>query len=105
MDTINGEKRLSFDEDAANYDKWRPRYTKELFEDVIRTAGIGDGKRRNTGALVEIAHFPEKQTAVCIRTFKKSMKNTGRAAVNQRQIRPRDIRKSGIRSVPMDLRS
>ena len=44
-DAAGREKRLAFDEDAANYDRWRPRYPGEVFADVIRYAGIGAGKR------------------------------------------------------------
>ena len=28
--------RLTFDEDEENYDKWRPKYCPELFEDIIQ---------------------------------------------------------------------
>jgi SAM-dependent methyltransferase/adenylate kinase family enzyme len=44
-DTAGMKRRLSFNEDVRNYDKWRPRYTKEVFENVIRYAGIDKGKR------------------------------------------------------------
>ena len=27
--------RLKFNEDEANYDKWRPSYVPELFEEII----------------------------------------------------------------------
>ena len=39
------KKRSSFNEDAANYDRWRPGYPDELFEEVLRYSGIGPGKR------------------------------------------------------------
>ena len=29
----------TFNEDAANYDRWRPRYVPELFAAVLRYAG------------------------------------------------------------------
>jgi len=44
-DSAGMKNRLSFNEDAANYDKWRPRYTKEMFEDIIRYSDIGAGKQ------------------------------------------------------------
>ena len=34
---------LSFDEYPENYDRWRPRYVRELFNDVFRYSGIGKG--------------------------------------------------------------
>ena len=43
------ELRVSFDEDAANYDKYRPGYPQLLFEDVISYSQIKSGSR-----LVEI---------------------------------------------------
>lgn len=36
------ELRKTFNEDVANYDKWRPTYVPELFEDMLRFAGIGE---------------------------------------------------------------
>lgn len=39
------QKRSSFNEDAANYDRWRPGYPNEVFEKVLRYSGIGPGKR------------------------------------------------------------
>jgi SAM-dependent methyltransferase len=38
------DMRLTFDEDAANYDQWRPRYCDKLFEDVIRYSEIDSEK-------------------------------------------------------------
>lgn len=35
--------RLKFNEDANNYDKCRPPYVKELYQDIIRYADIGNG--------------------------------------------------------------
>ena len=39
------ELRLTFNEDASNYDKLRPRYTKELFDDVISFSSLNRDKR------------------------------------------------------------
>lgn len=39
------DPRLRFDEDAANYDRWRPTYVPELFGDVIAYADLDDTKR------------------------------------------------------------
>lgn len=36
--------RLTFNEDAANYDKMRPTYVKELFDDVIAFSSLDGGK-------------------------------------------------------------
>ncbi len=36
-------KRLSFDDDAENYDRWRPRYPKEVYEDIGRYAELKPG--------------------------------------------------------------
>jgi SAM-dependent methyltransferase len=44
-DPIGMKKRLFFDEDAVNYEKYRPGYPKELYGDVIRYSGAGAGKR------------------------------------------------------------
>lgn len=30
------DKRFTFNEDVKNYDRWRPRYCKELFNDIIQ---------------------------------------------------------------------
>jgi len=38
------DKRLMFNEDAANYDKWRPRYCDELFLDIIRYSRLDTEK-------------------------------------------------------------
>ncbi|AIQ28813.1 MULTISPECIES: class I SAM-dependent methyltransferase [Paenibacillus] len=43
------DKRLTFNEDAANYDKWRPAYCAELFRDIIAYSRIGQG-----GKVIEI---------------------------------------------------
>lgn len=37
--------RLTFNEDAPNYDRFRPTYTDELFADVIRFSGLGGNNR------------------------------------------------------------
>ncbi|EBZ4664299.1 class I SAM-dependent methyltransferase [Salmonella enterica subsp. enterica serovar Bovismorbificans] len=36
--------QLTFDEDACNYDRWRPLYTAELFNDIIRYASVDRAK-------------------------------------------------------------
>ena len=35
--------RLTFNEDAENYDRWRPHYCKELFQDIMAYSQIGQG--------------------------------------------------------------
>lgn len=37
------DKRLTFNEDAVNYDKWRPVYCEELFNDIMAYARIAQG--------------------------------------------------------------
>lgn len=37
--------RLTFNEDPANYERFRPTYTAELFDDVIRYSGLSRNKR------------------------------------------------------------
>jgi len=37
--------RLAFNEDEANYDKWRPSYVPELFDEIIRYSGIDETKQ------------------------------------------------------------
>ena len=37
--------RYTFNEDTANYDRWRPTYVPELFEDILSYAGLGAGSR------------------------------------------------------------
>lgn len=37
------DKRLSFDENAEQYDRFRPCYCKELFDDIILYSGISKG--------------------------------------------------------------
>jgi 16S rRNA A1518/A1519 N6-dimethyltransferase RsmA/KsgA/DIM1 with predicted DNA glycosylase/AP lyase activity len=37
--------RLTFNEDAPNYDKLRPTYTDELFDDTIRFSSLSRNKR------------------------------------------------------------
>ncbi len=39
------QKRSSFNEDVVNYDRWRPGYPAEVFEQVLRYSEIGPGKR------------------------------------------------------------
>lgn len=36
--------RKSFDTEVLNYDRWRPRYCKELFADLIEYSGLDSGK-------------------------------------------------------------
>lgn len=44
-EVIDMDKRLTFNEEVANYDKYRPRYCKELFDSIIEYAGL-DGKKK-----------------------------------------------------------
>ncbi len=45
-DSPEGKKRrLSLNENASNYEKQRPGYPEELFEDAVRYSGIGAGQR------------------------------------------------------------
>lgn len=37
------EKKLSFNENADNYDRLRPRYCSELFADIAAYAGLKKG--------------------------------------------------------------
>ncbi len=37
--------RLTFNEDALNYDKFRPTYTDKLFDDVIRYSSLNNSKK------------------------------------------------------------
>ena len=37
--------RLKFNEDAENYDKWRPTYVPELFDEIISYSGIDETKK------------------------------------------------------------
>lgn len=39
------DKRFTFNEDASNYDKWRPTYCKELFSDIIDYSKLDKNKR------------------------------------------------------------
>ncbi|MFD1416015.1 class I SAM-dependent methyltransferase [Oceanobacillus jeddahense] len=39
------DKRLTFNEDVENYDKWRPEYCDELFKDILEYARIGKDKK------------------------------------------------------------
>jgi SAM-dependent methyltransferase len=36
--------RMKFNEDEANYDKWRPSYVPELYDEIIRYSGIDETK-------------------------------------------------------------
>lgn len=37
--------RLKFNEDAENYDKWRPDYVPELFDEIISYSGMDETKK------------------------------------------------------------
>ena len=37
--------RLKFNEDEVNYDKWRPTYVPELFDEIIQYSGINETKK------------------------------------------------------------
>ena len=39
------DKRLTFNEDATNYEKWRPTYCKELFNDIIQYSELTKYKK------------------------------------------------------------
>ncbi|MNC19267.1 16S ribosomal RNA methyltransferase KsgA/Dim1 family protein [compost metagenome] len=39
------DKRLTFNEDVENYDKWRPAYCEELFKDIMAYSPIRQGKK------------------------------------------------------------
>lgn len=39
------DQRLTFNEDSANYERWRPVYCAELFQDIIAYSHIGPGKK------------------------------------------------------------
>lgn len=39
------DKRLMFNEDVINYDKWRPIYCEELFNDIIEYSGLDQNKK------------------------------------------------------------
>lgn len=39
------DKRLSFNEDVENYDKWRPAYCDELFKDILAYSQVEKGKK------------------------------------------------------------
>lgn len=39
------DKRLAFNEDVINYDKWRPTYCRELFEDIIIYSKLAQNKK------------------------------------------------------------
>ncbi len=39
------DKRLTFNEDIENYEKWRPTYCDELFKDIIAYSQIEQGKK------------------------------------------------------------
>lgn len=41
------DKRLTFNEDVKNYEKWRPTYCDELFKDIIGYSQIEQGKKNN----------------------------------------------------------
>ncbi len=39
------DKRLTFNEDVKNYDKWRPRYCEEIFNDIIGYSAPNEKKK------------------------------------------------------------
>lgn len=39
------DKRFTFNEDAENYDKWRPTYCKELFKAIIQYSELNQNKK------------------------------------------------------------
>ncbi|SDF80683.1 Methyltransferase domain-containing protein [Fontibacillus panacisegetis] len=39
------DKRLTFNEEVENYEKWRPTYCDELFKDIIEYSHIEQGKK------------------------------------------------------------
>jgi ubiquinone/menaquinone biosynthesis C-methylase UbiE len=39
------DKRFTFNEDVKNYDKWRPTYCKELFNDIIQYSELIQNKK------------------------------------------------------------
>lgn len=39
------DKRFTFNEDVENYDKWRPGYCKELFNDIIQYSELNKNKK------------------------------------------------------------
>lgn len=39
------DKRFTFNEDVENYEKWRPTYCEELFEDIMAYSQIGHGQK------------------------------------------------------------
>ncbi|MBX4262796.1 class I SAM-dependent methyltransferase (plasmid) [Clostridium estertheticum] len=39
------DKRFTFNEDVMNYDKWRPTYCKELFNDIIQYSKLDRNKK------------------------------------------------------------
>ncbi len=41
----NVDLRKTFNQDVENYEKWRPKYCPELFEQIIRVAQLHEGKR------------------------------------------------------------
>ena len=43
-DTENDARKV-FDSIPELFDKWRPRYSKELFDFIVKTTGLGKGKR------------------------------------------------------------
>lgn len=39
------DERLTFNEDAINYEKWRPTYCKKLFDDIIQYSKLDKSKK------------------------------------------------------------
>lgn len=55
--------RLTFNEDEANYDKWRPSYVPELFDEIIKYSDLDQSKRAlEIGIGTGLATLPILQT-------------------------------------------
>lgn len=78
------EMRLTFNEDEINYERFRPRYVSELFQDVIRYSGlqtemraleigIGTGQATepflNAGCFVDAVELGEKLAVYSVAKF------------------------------------
>jgi SAM-dependent methyltransferase len=78
------ERKLTFNEDAANYDRWRPCYCEELFAEIIRYArpdagkvavemGCGTGQATEpilkTGCTVTAVEYGENLAAFALEKF------------------------------------
>lgn len=45
MGDDNTDRQLTFNEDVMNYEKWRPTYCKELFDDIIEYSKLDKNKK------------------------------------------------------------